>query len=485
LCDDAFTEVDAQVACRELGHQGGGQVIGASSFGVAPSTTWLDEVACVGSEIRLQDCPAVLALQCIGELVGIECSTGDDTATAITATAIVQEESSSGELPIAARAAVGGILSGACVLLLVLRWYCRKRAPASAVTPLAAPPDADEASASASIDEPGTPVEVVEQGCKGQLSVEAMDYVPQYWFNSGVADHFDQMLYVSPEHHKAFDDLLTTSYVPRATRDRPCPNKTCARTAGGCPCVQPDGIPGLPKGYRVRRVIRVEESRMIEKYGKQRDRIRKMRTGEKIKRIDPPAVTNTVAGSHPEVFVPLDNELNEVYLWHGTSVRAALSIAQNDFRIDLAGSNSGTMYGRGAYCAESSTKADEYGSDEVGGYYQGLYAVLLCRVCMGKMYYTTTRNEQAGDRVKEGDYDSTLGDRAKMTGTFREFVIYNQDQIYPEYVVLYSRIMRNDDVKQLERAAQAIPFQMELPIYWANCHRSPQQASFQIHYRVA
>ena len=34
----------------------------------------------------------------------------------------------------------------------------------------------------------------------------------------------------------------------------------------------------------------------------------------------------------------------EVYLWHGTNVRAALSIAQNDFRIDLAGSSTGTMH---------------------------------------------------------------------------------------------------------------------------------------------
>ena len=37
------------------------------------------------------------------------------------------------------------------------------------------------------------------------------------------------------------------------------------------------------------------------------------------------------------------SDAQEVYLWHGTNVRAALSIAQNDFSIDLAGSNTGTM----------------------------------------------------------------------------------------------------------------------------------------------
>lgn len=72
------------------------------------------------------------------------------------------------------------------------------------------------------------------------------------------------------------------------------------------------------------------------------------------------------------------------------------------------------MYGNGAYCGESSTKADEYAKDEPGGYYQGVYSLLLCRVCMGKMYYTTQRDEHAGDKVTSGDHDSTLGDRTKF-----------------------------------------------------------------------
>ena len=59
----------------------------------------------------------------------------------------------------------------------------------------------------------------------------------------------------------------------------------------------------------------------------------------------------------PGTFNPLDEGLNEFYLWHGTHVRAALSIAHEDFRIDMAGSNAGTMYGRGCYLAENCTEA--------------------------------------------------------------------------------------------------------------------------------
>jgi len=32
-----------------------------------------------------------------------------------------------------------------------------------------------------------------------------------------------------------------------------------------------------------------------------------------------------------------------------------------------------------------------------------------------------------------------LGDRKASVGTYREFVVYGDDQVYPEYLVLYSR----------------------------------------------
>jgi len=93
-------------------------------------------------------------------------------------------------------------------------------------------------------------------------------------------------------------------------------------------------------------------------------------------RVDPNVLSHDVVLKHKEVFEPLDESINEVYLWHGTNVRVALSIAQHDFDLSLAGSGAGTMYGAGAYLAESCTKADEYsGCDEPGGYYEGIYAL--------------------------------------------------------------------------------------------------------------
>ena len=96
------------------------------------------------------------------------------------------------------------------------------------------------------------------------------------------------------------------------------------------------------------------------------------------------------------------------------------------------------MFGPGVYLAESSTKADEYARDDVGGEYDGLYAVLVCRALLGRSYVT----EQAGDfsdRVLSGEFEHVLGDREKAVGTFREFIFFHEASIYPEYAVFYRR----------------------------------------------
>jgi len=139
------------------------------------------------------------------------------------------------------------------------------------------------------------------------------------------------------------------------------------------------------------------------------------------------------------------------------------------------------MYGPGVYLSESSTKADEYAHDEPGGYYDGVFALLLCRACLGHFYYTTERDEKARQKVVSGDFDSTCGDRLKSAKTYREFVIYDADQLYPEYVVLYSRIGKNDPP---DKAMSAPPFYMELPVYWRNCHRDPRKQPFHMQYLV-
>merc|ERR1712187_939765 len=102
---------------------------------------------------------------------------------------------------------------------------------------------------------------------------------------------------------------------------------------------------------------------MWAKYAAKRKEIRDRRKSETFRKIDPVSLTTEVVSTQPSLFESLDAKYNEVYLFHGTPVTSALEILQGDFKLKLAGRAGGTMYGKGVYMCESSTKADEYSKD--------------------------------------------------------------------------------------------------------------------------
>merc|ERR1719262_482024 len=101
--------------------------------------------------------------------------------------------------------------------------------------------------------------------------------------------------------------------------------------------------------------------------------------------------------------------MNEFYMFHGTNPKAAQGITDGDFRIDLAGSNAGTLYGRGVYFAESVSKSDEYGSDEGAG----LNPMLVCRVVLGRVNYQDAvypNTDEIVNSCVRGEYNCVLDD---------------------------------------------------------------------------
>lgn len=136
---------------------------------------------------------------------------------------------------------------------------------------------------------------------------------------------------------------------------------------------------------------------------------------------------------------PLDADTNSVWLFHGTNDEAAGFITMGDFLVDKAGSNAGTLYGRGVYLAESCSKSDEYTRPNS----EGLHCILLCRAILGNVLYTDEVAPDVDSLVRQclhGTYHSVLGDREKSRGTFREFIVYDDDQVYPEFLIWYRRI---------------------------------------------
>ncbi len=93
VCDDYWTDDDADVACRALGYERSEPYAGrfrSSHFGAGPGPVWLDDMLCAGNESSLLDCPLAngrRARDAIGvhnckadEIVGVRCiSAGDVT----------------------------------------------------------------------------------------------------------------------------------------------------------------------------------------------------------------------------------------------------------------------------------------------------------------------------------------------------------------------------------------------------------------------
>eukprot|EP00746_Dinoflagellata_sp_MGD_P054854 gnl/MRDRNA2_/MRDRNA2_23954_c0_seq1.p1 gnl/MRDRNA2_/MRDRNA2_23954_c0~~gnl/MRDRNA2_/MRDRNA2_23954_c0_seq1.p1 ORF type:complete len:501 (+),score=110.47 gnl/MRDRNA2_/MRDRNA2_23954_c0_seq1:106-1608(+) len=135
----------------------------------------------------------------------------------------------------------------------------------------------------------------------------------------------------------------------------------------------------------------------------------------------------------------LDARTNTVFLFHGTSKAGAAGITKEDFYISKAGKNAGAVYGSGIYLAEACTKSDEY--SEADG--DGLRYMLVCRVVLGNMHYTEEYFPKDVDSLVDscvkGEYHSVLADREKARNTFREFIVYDEDQVYPEFLVRYKR----------------------------------------------
>ncbi|KAG5266640.1 hypothetical protein AALO_G00234500 [Alosa alosa] len=56
VCDDSWTDLSAQVVCRQLGFRGRAESLPISTFGEGSGLIYLDEVRCTGTEASLLDC---------------------------------------------------------------------------------------------------------------------------------------------------------------------------------------------------------------------------------------------------------------------------------------------------------------------------------------------------------------------------------------------------------------------------------------------
>jgi hypothetical protein len=258
---------------------------------------------------------------------------------------------------------------------------------------------------------------------ESELLPEGMAIVPSYWTNQALSVGFNERTEVSDEFQEQVQKLLDGTFRTVRTRDR---------------------YGSVPTRLRLLKVHRVENSDMWSRYLKAKARVLSKRPDgvRSVNELDGSPDCGSVRtqevldASHTE---HLDKNVNEFYLWHGTTPEGAIGISTDGFRLSFAGSHAGTYFGRGCYFAECSSKSDEYAraGDTI---IAGVFALLLCRVTCGSLFRTTVPDHTTIDTaLASGDYDSVLGDREASVGTYREFVVYDEDLVYPEYVLLYER----------------------------------------------
>jgi hypothetical protein len=155
----------------------------------------------------------------------------------------------------------------------------------------------------------------------------------------------------------------------------------------------------------------------------------------------------------------LNSHCCEWRVWHGTKFESCKSICQKNYNIALAGGKEGTswtsgpLYGPGAYLAESITQADEHVREIAKRDYpdgvassKKIYSCVLFRALGGKakkiVEPTTDEKLKLKDDIHlKGTYQSVIGARrSQINGAFDEFVFYRENQLFPEYLILYERV---------------------------------------------
>ncbi|CAF5130354.1 unnamed protein product, partial [Rotaria sp. Silwood1] len=172
--------------------------------------------------------------------------------------------------------------------------------------------------------------------------------------------------------------------------------------------------------------------------------------------------------NHPLLVPLLDVKANEYWLFHGSDSKIHQVLLKNGY--DPRVSNVWGMFGGGFYLAENSSKSNQYipcpgcqqncishephckcKKQEDFQYLIILYRTLLGDVHIVKEYKSEIyRGTDVHHPVRrppqrknsEELYDSVMGECRKYGGdrlNYREFVVYDAGQAYPEYVIQFKR----------------------------------------------
>ena len=134
----------------------------------------------------------------------------------------------------------------------------------------------------------------------------------------------------------------------------------------------------------------------------------------------------------------IDPSVNECLFWHGTSIKGGKMIANTGFDERIA--RLGGLSGAGNYFAEDIEKSMGYVSGGGPDPNTGEYCMLLCRVILGEPHqisnhFGANRRLPPAKNANGERYDSVV---VHPPGAHREFIVYDGDQTYPEFMIRFT-----------------------------------------------
>jgi hypothetical protein len=193
------------------------------------------------------------------------------------------------------------------------------------------------------------------------------------------------------------------------------------------------------KKTKVLSVERIENENLWQMYQTRKDMLRKMvlARAPSVRKLSAvtrwqPVLTGSVAD--------LSADVNEFYLFHGTSSRMASVIAEHGFDERMAALTG--LYGAGSYFASSACKSHQYSQAHKDS---SDFVMLVCRVTMGEPYCTAGRH---GNQRRPPDnpatpgrpFDSIFAENGIANAgaqQHNEYVVFDRLQVYPEFIVRY------------------------------------------------
>jgi len=199
----------------------------------------------------------------------------------------------------------------------------------------------------------------------------------------------------------------------------------------------------LPQKPEVTRVYQIENPELWYTYQRKRAQLKKQHAHFKTPVVPYPTPPDLLPGPI------LDSSLNEIYAFHGTkgeNIEKILAVG-----LDARHSKMSGQYGAGIYFSDQACKSMQYtdfvGSTNSGNESSGKQGgvLFLCRVTLGVCHVAAPEHAYAHTRLapaipgSSDFHDSVVAESVTASQgrqqVHREFVVYDNAQAYPEYLI--------------------------------------------------